>query len=437
MSDRRTVAVAGGGVAGLSVAVFLAEKGFQVHLFESSPKLGGRAFSFSDRESGMFFDNGQHLLAGWYRNTFEFLKLTGSFGRLRFQKKLSLDFITGDGSVLRLGSRVPGARLNLLAALAGFRGFTFGEKVSIARLEKLASSKGSGFENAEELLQSYGQTGNLRKYFWDPFIYAVFNTSAENVSAEALTNLLRTAMDDRDGFTLVIPECSLNELLVDPALNYLSAKNCTVSSGRRLSLRWEGDKARCFEDQEGNEIFADYFVSAVPFYSFDALAGGLMSQRASEIKASCIISVHIFLNEDLSEDSLPGNELGMTGLVDSVPQWIFRKSGKYISLVISGADISGLTETDAKDIEDICIADLEKRIKNFRRGMVGRCKVIKEKRATFIPDRTCMKLRFTQRTALENFFIAGDWTDTGLPSTIESSVKSARLCADHICGSEK
>jgi protoporphyrinogen oxidase len=102
MSSKKTVTVIGGGVAGLSAAVFLNEKGFKVKLLEASPKLGGRAYSFFDKEKDLFFDNGQHILAGWYENTFEYLKIIGSYDKLNFQKSLEVNFFNTDKEVFKL-----------------------------------------------------------------------------------------------------------------------------------------------------------------------------------------------------------------------------------------------------------------------------------------------------------------------------------------------
>jgi protoporphyrinogen oxidase len=200
---KKTVAIAGGGIAGLSAAVFLAEKGFKIKLFESSPKLGGRAYSFLDKDRKMFFDNGQHLLAGWYKNTFDFLKIIGTYNDLKFQNNLEIDFLNTEKQKLKLKSSGLKPPYNLLSALISFPGFTGKEKLSVLKLRALMNGKSSNnFSNAAELLDSLGQTGNLMKYFWEPFILAVFNTGAKNVSVEVFMNVISKGFSDENGFKL-------------------------------------------------------------------------------------------------------------------------------------------------------------------------------------------------------------------------------------------
>jgi squalene-associated FAD-dependent desaturase len=437
---KKTVAIAGGGLAGLSAAVFLAEKGFDIKLFESSPKLGGRAYSFYDRDRKMFFDNGQHLLAGWYENTFDFLKIIGSYKDVKFQKNLEIDFLNTDKQRFKLKSSGYRPPFNLLSALISFQGFSATEKLSVLKLRALMNGKvGGNFSNAAELLESLGQTGNLMKYFWEPFILAVFNTSAVNVCQDVFLNVINKGFADENGFLLVIPETDLNSLFIDPAEKFLMNKGCEVLKGRRIIggvLNSEDDH---FLTDEGEKIKADFYVSALPYFSFLETFDGISKIneiRADMLKASSIVSVHFFLKDNCDSGFLSGNALGMTGLIGTKAQWIFRKSERYFSVVISGANELGITDLGSNEIADLCIQDIENCCSRFSRDLVKDYKVIKEKRATFIPNKESTKLRPMQKTEMENFFIAGDWTDTGLPSTIEGAILSAKICADHIRRSE-
>lgn len=125
----------------------------------------------------------------------------------------------------------------------------------------------------------------------------------------------------------------------------------------------------------------------------------------------------------------------MAGLTGTTVQWIFKKSDNHLSLVISGADNLGLREKSNGDIFEIVLNDLKKTIRGFNEADLSNYKIIKEKRATFIPDKESIKYRPKQKTYLSNFFIAGDWTDTGLPATIESAITSAKICSEEITNS--
>ena len=131
MKPGKAVTIIGGGIAGLSAAIFLNERGFRIKLLETSPKLGGRAYSFFDKEKDQFFDNGQHILAGWYTNTFEYLKITGSFNKLNIQKNLEVNFFNTDREVFKLKCPDMTPPMNLITGLLKFKAFNFKSVCSI------------------------------------------------------------------------------------------------------------------------------------------------------------------------------------------------------------------------------------------------------------------------------------------------------------------
>jgi squalene-associated FAD-dependent desaturase len=430
----KTVAIAGGGLAGLASAVFLADKGFRVKLFESSPKFGGRAYSFFDKERNMFFDNGQHLLAGWYENAFRYLKLIGTYDLLDHQDRLEIDYAETGGKSLRLAASSQKPLQGLLAGLLKFKGFSLAEKMKLFRINQLLQLKVPGeFENAEQLLRAFGQSGNLIKYFWEPFILAVFNAHAADTSPKLLLNVLRDAMNCEKGFTLVIPSCDLNMLFIDPALEFLNERNCTVERSAGIKGCICNNGAAVLLNDADEEVDADYVISAVPFYAFDDLFGEVVRADSKKFRTSSIVSVHLFCKDKLNPVSRSTNSLGMTCMVGTKAQWLFRKSDNHISLVISGADRLGVTGMTNDEIVELCVKEINECVSELSTADLEYSKVIREKRATFIPDRTSDIIRPSQRTHLENFFLAGDWTDTGLPSTIEGAIKSAAICATHIC----
>ena len=425
MRSGKTVSVIGSGIAGLSAAVFLAEKNFKVTIFESSPKPGGRAYSFFDRERNQFFDNGQHILAGWYKNTFEYLKIIGSYDKLNFQKQLEINFINADKKVYRLKFPDLKPPLNVLTGLLNGKDLN------------------GKCDNTGELLLNNGQTDNLIKYFWEPFIYAVFNTVPENVSVEIFLNVIKKGFSANQNSVLVIPEVNLNELLINDALLYLQNKNAEINFNRivkRIEFSEDLKTAEYVSFEDGSKISPDYIISAIPFFAFRKLfdektyeAKGYMAER---MKTSCIVSVHLFFHNKISESMLSDNSFGMTGLIGTDVQWIFKRSEYHLSLVISNADASGITEMSNEEIYNKCLKDLKSTLTEFDETMISDYKVIKEKRATFIPDKESSKYRPGQITESRNFFIAGDWTDTKLPSTIEGAILSGRICADKIIESE-
>lgn len=442
MNSEKSVTVIGGGISGLSAAVLLAEKNFKVNLIEASPKLGGRAYSFFDKERNQFFDNGQHILAGWYKNTFEYLKITESYDKLNFQKELEVNFINTDKKVFKLKCPDDLPPMNLLKGLLRFGAFGLKDKFSLKNIKKLLYEKNTfenKFTNVRELLNGIKQTPNLIKYFWEPFILAVFNSRLENVNVKVFLNVMKTGFNEKTNSTLVIPDVNLNELLIEGAVKYFERKDVTVFLNKRVMQVMTNEEVRKIEYiilEDGEKIYSDFYISTVPFFAFKKLFDEKVyysnNFKSELLKPSSIVSVHLFFEEKISEDTIPYNSFGMTGLIGTIVQWVFKRSDNHLSLVISGADDLQITDMSQEAIFELCIKDLNQTIKNFDKLKISDYKVIKEKRATFIPDYASAEFRPAQKTNYENLFIAGDWTDTSLPATIEGAIYSAKKCTDLI-----
>jgi len=436
----KSVIVIGGGVAGLSSSVFLKAKGFDVTLIESSPKLGGRTYSFYDKEKEMFFDNGQHILAGWYENTFAFLKAIGSYDRLNFQNRLEVNFIDTEKKVYRLKCPDAPAPMNLIRGLLKYGALNFRDKAALLGIRLLfneSRNSGEGYTNVSELLRGIRQTPNLMKFFWEPFILAVFNNRPENIDADLFVRVLKKGFSRKLNSALVIPDINLNELFVEPAVEYFRKNDVKMILGNGVEkIQITNGRCEFVHLRDGEKIGADYFVCAVPFFAFRSLFDKIVLEenkfKSQFLKPSGIVSVHLFFDKKIPKDLIPDNSFGMTGLLGTIVQWIFRRSDFHLSLVISGADDLQITNLDNEEIYTICVNDLKNTITGFDKLNISGFKVIKEKRATFVPDFSSKEFRSGIKTKYENFFIAGDWTDTGLPATIESAATSARMCADAI-----
>ncbi len=437
----KKVIIAGGGVAGLACAVFLNELNadLEIELYESSPKFGGRAYSFKDRNTGLEYDNGQHILAGWYKNTFEYLTAVGSYDKLNFQKSLEVNFIDENGEKLKLRSSNLPAPFSLLSGLKNFPAFDKEDKKQLKSLAKILYLSPEG-GNALDTLKKLNQTNNLIKYFWEPFIYAVFNAKAENVCDKLFLNILKTGFLKPGNSSLVIPKVNLNELLINDALKYFENNGIKYHSGKGVEkFNVEGDIVKSLALQNGEVVTADFYISAVSFFKFTALFGKHQEfQKPSGLKPSSITSIHIFLNDDIPETMLEDSSFGMTGLLGKTVQWVFKRNSRHLSLVISGSDFiddgqgDSITESEANEIYKIAYNDLKSSIKDFDKLEISGFKVIKEKRATFIPDNESENYRLDSKSHLRNLFIAGDWTNTGYPATIESAAASARNCVNLI-----
>lgn len=434
----KLVTIIGGGLAGLSSAVFLHKKGYNVQLFESSPKLGGRAYSFYDREKNLYFDNGQHILAGWYENTFEYLKAIGSFDKLDFQSNLEVNFYDTNKNSYNLKTYNLPAPFNLLVGLLNFKALSSSDKLSVFKIYKIFTDKSlESLNNVGELLKVINQTPRLIKYFWEPFILAVFNAKPENINCKIFLDILKNGFSKKSFSNLVIPKVNLNELFIDGALTYFENHNIKIVEKEKISeLFLQDNTIEYVVTESGKKVKSDFYISAVPFFRFKELFEindyNQYFKGRGNLHSSSIISLHLFFENVVPTDLLKNNSFGMTGLIGTKVQWIFKRNPKHLSLVISASDfLDELTDETNDTIFNKCINELNQCLNGFDKLTIRDYKVIKEKRATFIPDNDSIKNRPDQKTDIQNFFIAGDWTNTGLPATIESAIKSSKIISNY------
>jgi squalene-associated FAD-dependent desaturase len=430
----RSVCIIGGGFAGLSAAVFLSQHNqFEVTLIEASPGLGGRAYSFFDKTINQYVDNGQHIFAGWYKHSFDFLKIIGSFDKLKFQKSLDVKFVEPGGKTTTV-------KTSGLSSLSGFFNtgqFTFKDITAVMNL--ISSIKLNRFSNDElkkitisDLLEKTKQTAKLIKYFWNPLVIAVFNTSSEQASAWQFVNIIKAGFSANGGASLVLPKTNLDGLYITPAIKYLNDNHVKViTSARVKNLKLPDDKVKSIVFDNGEESVYDYYISAVSFYDFKSLIGAeifdIEFKFVEKLQPSPIINIHYWFEGDGLKDIITDDFLGVIG---TNIQWIFKQSESHLCLVISGAE--KLVEMKNEEILDISRKELYDCLLEISKLKIIHTKAIKEKRATFLPSPESNNARPQNSTRYANFFITGDWTDTGLPASIESAVISSRRCVEKV-----
>jgi hypothetical protein len=176
-------------------------------------------------------------------------------------------------------------------------------------------------------------------------------------------------------------------------------------------------------------------VLAVSFYNFFKIFSEEDVRKyfpySQELTPSSVISIHIIFEDTLSPDIIPFNNYGMLGITGKTIQWIFRKSNNIISLTISALDFDKtLNAITNSEIFDICIKELFELFEQLKTNRILKSKVIRNNRATFISDAESVLARLNSKTKIENLYLAGDWVNTGLPSTIESAVKSSKIISE-------
>lgn len=431
----KSVSVIGGGIAGLSSAVFLANKGFRVTLIEASPKFGGRVYSFFDKASGLQIDNGQHILASWYKNTFDYLKLIGTLDKLSFQKHLEVVFADEMGSQYSLkASKLP-PPLHLAGGIMGYKALGLNDKLAIVRLvNKIKKNRYTESDlkslNTDKLFDLSSQTEKSINFFWKPFIIAVFNAEPANTSAFMFTNMIRTGFIEKGGSELVLPNGFLSDIFVEPAISYLKEHNAEIIINKSASgFIFNNNTITSLILEDNTEIKTDFYVCAVPFFNFKSLLCESYQKYFSslnELQSSPIVNIHLKFDKGITHIFTSD----FIGLLGTSSQWVFKVADDQVCVVISAAE--KIAEMTKEDIALLAENELKMCVTELKTHVVTKARVIKEMRATFVPDKGSLSSRPAAKTAVTNLFLAGDWTETGLPATIEGAVKSAGSCVEEI-----
>jgi squalene-associated FAD-dependent desaturase len=416
--------VIGGGIAGLTSAAYLTKQNIKVTLLESSPKLGGRAYSFTEPKSNDVVDNGQHILMGCYSDTINFLKLIGANKNFIYQKSLMINFLTQAGEVVRLKSFTSLYPFNLLIALLNFKAITFTERLSllkfVIKLPFISHQKLSD-KNVRDWLKEEKQSDDTIKSLWEIIAVGSLNANVDKASAFMFREILmKIFFNGNFASTIILPKYGLSDAYVNNAKEYIESYGGKIKLSSSVKEFIISDN-RIVGIKTANEVYNDfdYVISAIPFYAFKIIYPELFLDEKIEFEYSSILNIHIWLKNNPMKEQF-------YGLIDSSVHWIFNK-GNHINLVISDADY--LIDKSSEEVFQMCVEELIK-YTEVEESEVFQYKVLKEKRATFIPSIKINFVRPSSRTKIANLFLAGDWTNTGLPSTIESAVKSGRVASE-------
>ncbi|HKT79008.1 MAG TPA: hydroxysqualene dehydroxylase HpnE [Vicinamibacterales bacterium] len=445
--------IVGGGVAGLSAAVRLTSSGARVLVLEKTSRLGGRTTSFPDRQSGDIVDNGQHVLLGCYRETLAFLEAIGSDTALRRQPVLRVPMIdrTGHASTL-ICPQLP-SPLHLVAGVIDWDALDWRDRIAILRMaqpirlareefkddingsrtrhraepRRIAASPG---ETVHAWLVRNGQTERLRELLWEPLALAALNQPTTHAAAPAFTRVLAEMFGaDPKASTVLIPNAPLNQVFGEPARGFVTSRGGEVRLGAAATI--EVNHNRCAVHVNDETLQAPHVIAAVPWFSLDTLFTGdttrieAILEPMRRLDPSPIVTANLWFDRPVMDEAfvgLPGRRF----------QWVFDKGALFggrtthLSLVSSGASV--LSDLDHDQVVSAALEDVRDAIPAARPAQVLRGSVIREPRATFslAPGQPG---RPGTVTPIENLFLAGDWTDTGLPATIEGAVRSGHRAA--------
>jgi squalene-associated FAD-dependent desaturase len=448
--------VIGAGFAGLSAAVRLAAEGCRVVVLEEGPRLGGRATSFTDRQTGERVDNGQHVLFGCYRETYRFLRAIGSAEQAPLQRRLTLTFAGAGGALSTLACPPLPPPWHLIAGVLGWHGLPWRDRASalgmagfIGRARRRGAANAaagvSSEQTVDQWLAAQRQSRGLCDWLWTPLAFAALNQSPAVAAARPFARVVAELFGPRaDDAAVGLSRVPLDELFAEPARRFLEAHGSEVrvrASGRvRLGGAAPGagpvGPDQLHAVRVGHDVlYAPVVVSTVPWHAFARLWDGnvpapltAIAARASAMASSPIVTVNLWLDS-------PALPSPFVGLIGGPMHWVFDKSAivgphaGHLSIVASGAD--ELAEMDNAGITRAAFEQLRGAIPTMRTSAVLRSVVVRESRATFSlapgrPERPGV------RTPVPGFYLAGDWTDTGLPATIEGAVTSGHWAAEAV-----
>ena len=412
------VHIVGAGLSGLSCAVHLIGGGHAVTLYEAAGQAGGRCRSYFDARIGCDIDNGNHLLFSANRAALEYLQRIGARDSLIGPSRAAFPFFdleSGERWVVRPGAgavpwwilsaarRIPHTGLG--SYLAGLRLAFAGAEATVADCLKPEDP--------------------LWPRFWEPLTVAALNTAPEEASARLLWRVLRESFGRGEAACRpLVARDGLADSLVDPALATLRAAGSEIRFNRRLrSIGFAGERAESLDIGEDRVSLGpdDWLVVALP----PGGAADVLPDLEAPREARPIVNAHIRLPAPPPPAPGMGADLPILGLIGGTAQWLFLR-GEIVSLTVSAAE--GLVGQPNEAIARTLWSETARAL-SLAPESVPPIRIIKERRATFAQTPEAVRRRPSARTAWGNVVLAGDWTDTGYPATIESAVRSGQTAA--------
>ncbi|HWF08222.1 MAG TPA: hydroxysqualene dehydroxylase HpnE [Bryobacteraceae bacterium] len=420
------VAVIGGGLAGLASAAALGSAGFEVEILEARNFLGGRATSWpASGEDAELIDNCQHVLLRCCVNLLDLYRRLGVQDKIRFHREFH--FIEPGGRVSTLKRGMLPAPAHFLGSFLGLNFLGIADKIAIARAINAIPRERRTRTDLDrismlEWLRQKRQTEPAIERYWRQVLVSAVNEELDRMAAAHGFQVFWLGMIARaDSYEMGIPAVPLRELYDEHSL----ARAGAIRIAHRSAVTaMEKEGARVLSLRTGaSATEADFYISAIPFERLQPLVPDLGIDWPA-FEHSPITGIHLWF--DRAVTSLPH-----ATLLDRTIQWMFNKSeGRYIQAVVSAS--RSLLEMPRNEIIDLAVRELAEFFPIVREARVEKAQVIKEVRATFSAKPGLESLRPLTRTRWSNFFLAGDWTRSGWPATMEGAVRSGYIAAEAV-----
>jgi zeta-carotene desaturase len=429
------VAVLGGGLAGLAAATALGSSGFQVDLYEARAFLGGRATSWpvagpAGGEETEMVDNCQHVLVRCCVNLLDLYRRLGVENKIRFHREFRFIEPGGRTSVLKRG--VLPAPAHFAGSFLGLKYLGIADKIAIARAMYAIPRERSRADldriSMLDWLREKRQTPRAIERYWRQVLVSAINEELDRMAAAHGFQVFWLGMIARaDSYEMGLPDVPLRELYDERALGGGVRLRCRAAV---TAIETEGECVTAIQ-AGGERVQADYYVSCLPFERLMPLLPGLPVEW-SAFGHSPITGIHLWFDR-------PVSDVPHATLLDRTIQWFFNKSeGRYVQLVVSAS--RSLTGMPRNEIIALAVRELAEFFPAVAGARLEKAHVIKEVRATFSARPGLERLRPASATHLKNFFLAGDWTRSGWPATMEGAVRSGYLAAEAVtraCGAPR
>jgi zeta-carotene desaturase len=418
------VAVLGGGLAGLAAATALGSVGFEVDLYETRAFLGGRATSWPvGGEDTEVVDNCQHVLLRCCVNLLNLYERLGVGDKIRFYREFHF---------IEPGGRTSTMKRGILPAPAHFAGsflvlkyLGLADKIAIARAMNAIPKERTSRKDLDrismlEWLREKHQTPRAIERYWRQVLVSAINEELDRMAASHGFQVFWLGMIARaDSYEMGIPDVPLRELYDEQALGRFAKLHPRAAI---TGVEYDSRAVTSFQTAAGREA-ADYYVSCLPFERLKPLIPELPVDW-DKFSHSPITGIHLWFDR-------PITDLPHATLLDRTIQWFFNKSeGKHVQLVVSAS--RSLIDMPRADIIALAVKELKEFFPIVAEANLEKAQVIKEVRATFSAAPGLEALRPVSVTPLKNFFLAGDWTRSGWPATMEGAVRSGYLAAEAV-----